>query len=557
MLFLLGSALRAQTLTLTAYFYDTVITGLNTPTVMVNIGPDEFLICEKNTGRVKHYKNYVFQGNAIDLAVSNNSERGLLGICLDPNFTTNGGVYLYYSKAAVDGGSWEDNRVERFVWNGSTLTFDKTIIVFPLDTTQNNGPNHDGGIIKFGPDGKLYVMTGDLNRGRFTNPRIEQNTSTTAVAGVGAIYRLNPDGTIPSDNPFVSQSDPKLQAIFAYGFRNGYGMTFDPLTGRLWVTENGPNVYDEVNWFASGANSGWLKIMGPDSRNATYSENGNTNYDAGQLTYLPGAFYQDPVFSWLQPIGVTSIEFLVSHKFWSPEKNNVFIADINNGNIYLFTMNASRDGFVLSGGLADKVADNLSERNESRVGSGWGGVTDFVIAEDGYLYVVSLGFGNVYRIRPYNDKVLAKSFSIIEGSLKFGGLPQIKDSDNVYMNISGRAERGNVIAGQIELESKAPPPTSKTLKELHFVLESHVTGTMGEKIELWNYLTQNWEVVSSGTVGGSDKVTDVVISSNIERFIQSSDRAIRARLTWTRIATATAPPSEIFIDEATWRFVYQ
>ncbi|HWP31382.1 MAG TPA: hypothetical protein VNK96_06635, partial [Fimbriimonadales bacterium] len=66
-----------------------------------------------------------------------------------------------------------------------------------------------------------------------------------------------------------------------------------------------------------------------------------------------------------------------------------------------------------------------------------------------------------------------------------------------------------------------------------------------------------WEAVSSGTAGANDKVTDAVITSNIERFIQSSDREIRARITWTRIATATSPPSEIFVDEATWRFVYQ
>jgi hypothetical protein len=101
--------------------------------------------------------------------------------------------------------------------------------------------------------------------------------------------------------------DPRIQRLWAYGIRNSFGMDFDSLTARLWLTENGPNVYDEINLVGRGFNSGWLKIMGPDSRNATYTENGNQAYNANDLIYLPNAYYADPVFSWLQPIGVTSI----------------------------------------------------------------------------------------------------------------------------------------------------------------------------------------------------------------------------------------------------------
>jgi glucose/arabinose dehydrogenase len=153
--------------------------------------------------------------------------------------------------------------VERYRWNGSALVEPTLIVAFPRDTTQNNGPNHDGGVILFGPDGKLYGVTGDLNRGFLSNPRLEQNTSATAVAGVGGVFRLNPDGSIPPDNPFVSHADPRIQRLWAYGIRNSFGMDFDSLTARLWLTENEPNVYDEINLVGRGFNSGWLKLMGP------------------------------------------------------------------------------------------------------------------------------------------------------------------------------------------------------------------------------------------------------------------------------------------------------
>ncbi|MCH7902931.1 MAG: PQQ-dependent sugar dehydrogenase, partial [Armatimonadetes bacterium] len=228
-----GSA-ASQTFTLPGYFVETIITDLSLPTTMAFVDDDELLVLEKNTGRVQHYLDGVFQGTAIDLDVSPTGERGLLGICLHPDFAITPLVYLYYSRATFQGGTWLDNRVERFVWNGSTLTFESTIVVFPFDPAQANTVNHDGGIIQIGPDEKLYVITGDLGRGTFGDPRIEQNTHSTAVAGVGGIARLNLDGSIPGDNPFIGEGDPRIRALFAYGIRNSFGLTFDPLTGRLW-----------------------------------------------------------------------------------------------------------------------------------------------------------------------------------------------------------------------------------------------------------------------------------------------------------------------------------
>ncbi|MDW8106880.1 MAG: PQQ-dependent sugar dehydrogenase [Armatimonadota bacterium] len=419
-----AARLGAQTLSYSNITYDTVVSsGLSFPIAIAFLDPADpsrFFVIEKNSGRVKLVQNGAVVSTVLDLPVNYASERGLLGIALHPAFAENGYVYLYYTRSSTGGdtnstAAWVDNRVERYRWDGSALVEPQLIVSFPRDPAQNNGPNHNGGVILFGPDGKLYGVTGDLNRGFFSNPRIEQNTSPTAVAGVGGIFRLDPDGSIPPDNPFVSHPDPRIRWLWAYGIRNSFGITFDSLTARLWITENGPDVYDEVNLVERGFNSGWLKIMGPDARNATYSENGNRAYNASDLIYLPNSYYADPVFSWLQPIGVTSIVFVRSARFDANMRDTALIGESNNSGLYQFVLNAARDDFVLSGALADRVADSAAERNLSRIGTNWGVITDLRIGPDGYLYVVSLYANRVYRIRPVNPPPIVHGQAQLQG----------------------------------------------------------------------------------------------------------------------------------------------
>ncbi len=420
----LAGNLYAQTLSDANLTYDTVVSSnLAFPIALEFLDPADpsrFFVIEKNSGRVKLVQNGTVISTVLDLPVNYASERGLLGIALHPEFASNGYVYLYYTRSSTGSdtntsGNWTDNRVERYRWNGSTLVDPVLIVAFPRDTTQANGPNHDGGVILFGPDGKLYGVTGDLNRGFLSNPRIEQNTSTTAVAGVGGVFRLNPDGSVPPDNPFISHADARIRHLWAYGIRNSFGMMYDSLTARLWLTENGPNVYDEINIVERGFNSGWLKIMGPDSRNATYSENGNQPYSASDLVYLPNSYYADPIFSWLSPIGVTSIAFVRSARFDAGIRDAAIVGESNNGGLYQFNLNASRDDFVLTGALADRVADSTTERNLSRIGTSWGVVTDLRMGPDGYLYVVSYLANRIYRIRPVNPPAIVHGQARLQG----------------------------------------------------------------------------------------------------------------------------------------------
>jgi glucose/arabinose dehydrogenase len=176
------------------------------------------------------------------------SERGLLGIAVDPSFVSNHYIYVYYT-AAPAGGSCgaTENRVARFMEHNGVGSNPTTIFT----STQTAG-NHNGGNIHFGPDGKLYISIGDN-----ANAANSQNVAVTN----GKIHRINPDGSIPSDNPVFTQTGA-IPSLYAMGVRNSFDFTFDPFTAlspypRIFASENGPSCDDEMNRIEAGYNYGW------------------------------------------------------------------------------------------------------------------------------------------------------------------------------------------------------------------------------------------------------------------------------------------------------------
>jgi aldose sugar dehydrogenase len=378
------SVVSAQTLADPDLRVTELAVGLSQPTAMAFIGPNDLLVLQKNDGRVRRVTNGVLQlGAVLDVHVDNESERGLLGIALHPDFPATPLVYLYYteSSAASDtSGSPLANRVYRYIWNGSALVNPQVI----LDLPATPGPNHDGGAMTFGPDGKLYVVIGDLNR----NGQLQNFSGGPSPDGTSVIYRINEDGSTPSDNPFSSQ--PDLAKYYAYGIRNSFGLAFDPITGDLWDTENGPNAYDEINLVQPGFNSGWERIMGPFDRDAE---------GTGDLVQFPGSRYADPKFSWFSPVGPTGMVFLSSDQLGVQYQNDVFVADINNGNLYRFKPHPTRSGFLFQNPeLADVVADDADELQEVIFGTGFGGISDLKMGPDGLLYVLSFNQGKIFFI---------------------------------------------------------------------------------------------------------------------------------------------------------------
>jgi len=362
---------------------------------MAFIGPGDILVLQKGNGRVRRVINGVLQpGQVLDVGVDSASERGLLGIAIHPNFPASPFVYLYYTESSNGSDTSGSpaplaNRVYRYTWNGSTLVSPQLILDLPVTP----GPNHNGGTMTFGPDGKLYVVIGDLNR----NGQLQNFSGGPAPDDTGVIFRINDDGNAPSDNPFFNQGG-NLARYFAYGVRNSFGLAFDSATGKLWDTENGPANYDEVNLVEPGFNSGWERIMGPSSRDAQ---------GTSDLVVFSGSQYAEPKFSWLSTVGPTAMVFTNAAALGVDYQNDAIVGDINNGDLYRFRLNGTRDGFIFTNpNLGDLVADNNGELQELIWGTGFGGITDLKIGPDGLLYVLSFS-GRIFVISRFPSSLLA------------------------------------------------------------------------------------------------------------------------------------------------------
>ena len=238
-----------------------------------------------------------------------------------------------------------------------------------------------------GPDNFLYAVIGDLNR----NGKLQNFANGPDPDDSSVVLRINPtDGSPATGNPLSSDPSNPLSSYYAYGIRNSFGIEFDPVNGRLWETENGPNVFDEINMVDPGFNSGWEKVMGPIALSST---------TLADLVNFPGSHYRDPILNWRQPIGITDLEFLSSPYLGPSYQNNLFVGDINNGNLYFLTLNAARSGFILNNaGLSDSIVDNSQEMDSITLGTGFSGITDIFTGPDSLLYVLSYGNGEVYRI---------------------------------------------------------------------------------------------------------------------------------------------------------------
>ncbi len=248
---------------------EVVTKGLDHPWGMAFL-PDGGILVTERPGRLRVIRNGVLDPKPIEglLPVYATGIAGLTDIVLDPNFASNHLIYLAYSKAAPDTPPGTNPAqtdatlaVMRARWDGgSTLTEVKDIFVAdawygkpplpPKCCGQGPASGSFGGRLAIGPDGKLYVTSGDRNFGE----RVQDPSNH-----FGKILRLNLDGSVPQDNPFVGRAGYKPE-IWTIGHRNQLGLAFDAPTGRLWETEFGPRGGDEINLITKGGNYGWLDV---------------------------------------------------------------------------------------------------------------------------------------------------------------------------------------------------------------------------------------------------------------------------------------------------------
>jgi glucose/arabinose dehydrogenase len=244
------------------------------------------------------------------------------------------------------------NRVYEYSWDGIGSFSNPRLI---MDLPAEPGPFHNGGKIHMDKSGILYAVIGDLTATNNTLQNYPQgkNQSISLPNNSSVIIRMDPsiESLVPSHNPFYSYNPNNTELnlaeyYYAYGIRNSFGIDIDPLTGILWNTENGEDNYDEINQVQSGFNSGWSKIMGPIQR--------NNNTSVSELVVLNGSHYSDPEFSWRVPVGVTDLEFLDSSLLGDELENNIFVGDINNGNLYLFKIDSNRSGIDINNSVLDR-----------------------------------------------------------------------------------------------------------------------------------------------------------------------------------------------------------
>jgi len=372
---------------------DKIFVGPIKPTTMAFTGLNEFLILERNEGKVYRVTNGVINPNPLlDVNVATDGYRGMIGIATSMS-NNNTNIFLFFTEANNRDGDDTDKSNPREPLGNRVYKYDliNNRIVNPkllLDLPALPGPRHPGGIIAVGPDDNLYVTVGDIDgtfkQGFETMAQNYQNGSNPD--GRSGILMITQDGK-PVGNGIIGNNYP-LDLYYAYGIRNSFGIDWDPITGDLWDTENGPHYGDEINHVESGFNSGWVGVQGIWKPNLD---------EKGKLTLIPKELvdfsgkgkYSPPELTWLPPVAPTAIKFFDSDKFGNGYKNDMFVADANTGSIYHFDLNQNRTSLILQGALKDKVANSLEESKDVVFANGFGRITDMKIGPDGYLYVLS------------------------------------------------------------------------------------------------------------------------------------------------------------------------
>jgi glucose/arabinose dehydrogenase len=360
---------------------------------MAFLGPEDILVLEKEKGTVQRIVNgKLLPTPVLTVDVATEVERCMCGIAVSKSDSGTVYVFLYFTEAdGSDSSEPIGNRLYRYEWVNDQLV--NPILLLDLPATP--GPRHNGGVVRIGPDNNVYVIIGDVDG----HETLAQNQESGEEAdGTSGILRITQDGK-PVGSSILGDSYP-LNLYYAYGIRNSFGFDFDPVTGNIWDTENGPGYGDEINLVEPGFNSGWLEITGMSSNTDDFDP------EVDLVSFDGKGKYSDPEYEWTVTLGPTAVKFLNSDKLGAEYVNDVFVSDVVTGRIYHFDLNEDRTELVLEGPLADKVAETRDTGIEDIVfAEGFGGITDLEVGPDGYLYVVSLGHGSIYRILPAADVV--------------------------------------------------------------------------------------------------------------------------------------------------------
>ena len=321
------------------------VQGLSSATAMAFAPDGRLFVCQQG-GALRVVKNgNLLPAPFVSLSVNSSGERGLLGVAFDPDFATNQYVYVYYTTQT----SPRYNRVSRFTANGDVAAPGSEVLVLRLNDL-SGATNQNGGAIHFGIDGKLYVAVGD---------NANSSNSQTLANLLGKVLRINPDGTVPGDNPFAGSAVGINQAIWVLGLRNPFTFAVQPGSGRMFINDVGQGSWEEINDGIAGSNYGWPATEGYTS-NSSYRSPVHAYSHSSGCAITGGTFYNPTVPQFPQ--------LYVGQYFFSDYCGQwIRRYDPSDGSVSDFASNASRP-------------------------------VDLTVGPDGSLYYLARSNGSVYKV---------------------------------------------------------------------------------------------------------------------------------------------------------------
>lgn len=393
-------------------------TGLEKPTNMAFLDSGDLLVLEKQNGKVRKIVNGTLAPEPLlDVSVATFDTRGMLGIALAKNETRGVQyVFLYFTEAGKGLGDGKDKCIEfanciddsinqpsgnvlyryELSKDGKSLANKKLLLNF----SALPGATHNGGEMIVGPDNNIYIITGNAEN----KTTVVSNSKNPNVDGKAGILALDHDGRPAFPNGILGKEEP-LNKYYAYGIRNGFGLDFDPVTGKLWDTENGGSFGDEINLVEPGFNSGSMVIQGMWTYTKQVKKGTLESGTPDNLVSFNGnGKYSSPELAWDETVAPTAIKFLNSNKYGDKYENDIFVGSVA-GYIFHFDLKSKRTELDLKGPLKDRIADGYE--NDlllyNTFGKGFDIISDIAVGPDGYLYIVSLTRGEIYRIIPSDD----------------------------------------------------------------------------------------------------------------------------------------------------------
>lgn len=393
-----------------------VLEGLFLPTSISFMAENDFIVSQKNGTVSRVINETLVDKPLLSIDVASGFYQGLLGSAVSRNADSNiTKVFLYYTEtngnldnipsnrtSTVDfeneSGVELGNKVYRYDLISGSLVNPKLLLSLP----SSPGPENNGGHIIIGPDNNIYLIIGNvMNSSNETEVQtLAQNFANgTDPDGRSGILRITQEGlpVVNSTNGvsgLIGKEYP-TNLYYAYGIHNGFGLTFDPVTGYLWDSETGHYIYnDEINLVMPGFNSGFGVVQGmsiffPNSHYSMVNFNGSGKYS-------------EPEFTWIEKAVPTGLVFLNSDRFGVDYKNDLFVGTFNAGKIYHFDLSDDRTQLELPPPLQTKILLSLESpgSNEIEFGSGFNGISSLAVSPDGYLYVVEVTNGIIYKISP-------------------------------------------------------------------------------------------------------------------------------------------------------------